>query len=121
MKNIKNFKKIHYYSGNGKITDKEAYDLGICTDPINGDYETLEEMAYQTAYDISHDWIKEEPEWKDVEEGYKRGVEDGIKYVISIIENKIKKYSNDADEYDVIAQRKYSLELILEEINKNIN
>lgn len=29
--------------------------------------DTIEEYAYQCAYDISNDWAKETPEWKDVQ------------------------------------------------------
>ena len=82
MKDIKNFKKIHYYSGNKELTNEEAHAIGVCVDPVNGDYWTLEERAYQAAYDISNDWAKENPEWSDVEEGFRRGVKEALEYVL---------------------------------------
>lgn len=82
MKNIKNFKKIHYYSGDKELTNEEAHSLGVCVDPVNGDYWTLEERAYQATYDISNDWAKENPEWSDVEEGFRRGVKEALEYVL---------------------------------------
>jgi len=120
MKNIKNFKRIHYYSGNRELTNEEAHSLGICVDPVNGDYNSLEERAYQAAYDISNDWAKETPDWKDVEEGFRRGVSEGIEFVKRIIEDKIDSYSDDPGGSDAIAHRKYALEIILDKINKEI-
>ncbi len=35
--------------------------------------ENLEEFSYQTAYDLSNDWIKETPTWHDVEMACKLG------------------------------------------------
>lgn len=82
MKNINNFKKIHYYSGNKELTNEEAHLLGVCADTINGDYWTLQERAYQAAYDISNDWSKENPDWNDVQEGFIRGVKEALEYVL---------------------------------------
>lgn len=90
MENIEKFHKIHYYSDKKELTDAEAYKLGLCVDPVNGDYESLEERAYQAAYDISNDWAKELPEWKDVQEGYMKGVEEGIEYAKEEQNKKIK-------------------------------
>ena len=72
MKNINNFKKIHYYSGNKELSNEEAHSLGVCADTVNGDYWTLQERAYQAAYDISNDWSKENPDWNDVQESDRR-------------------------------------------------
>ena len=65
----KKFKKVRYYGQNGELSDEEVKKLGLPTD----DYTTLDECAYQCAYDISNDWIKDNPTWDDVEEAYKRG------------------------------------------------
>jgi len=35
--------------------------------------DTLDEFAYQCAYDLSNDWAKETPEWKDVKTACKLG------------------------------------------------
>ena len=37
--------------------------------------DTLDEFAYQCAYDLSNDWAKETPEWKDVETACKLGAQ----------------------------------------------
>ncbi len=39
------------------------------------DRETLDEYAYQVAYDLSNDWMKETPTWNDVETACKLGAE----------------------------------------------
>lgn len=120
MKDIKNFKKIHYYSGDKELTNEEAHAIGVCVDPINGDYWTSEERAYQAAYDISNDWAKETPDWDDVQEGFRKGIKEGIDFIINIIEDKIDSYADDPGGSDAIAQRKYALEIILDKINKEI-
>ena len=35
--------------------------------------ETLDDFAYQVAYDLSNDWMKETPDWNDVETSCKLG------------------------------------------------
>lgn len=87
MNNIEKFKKIHYFSENKELTNEEVHQLGICIDPVNGDYQSLEERAYQAAYDISNDWVKETPEWKDVEDGFKRGVKEALEYVKELVDS----------------------------------
>lgn len=37
--------------------------------------DTLDEFAYQCAYDLSNDWAKETPEWKDVKTACKLGAQ----------------------------------------------
>ena len=37
--------------------------------------DTLDEFAYQCAYDLSNDWAKENPEWKDVKTACKLGAQ----------------------------------------------
>jgi len=37
--------------------------------------DTLDEFAYQCAYDLSNDWAKEAPEWKDVKTACKLGAQ----------------------------------------------
>ena len=37
------------------------------------DRETLDEYAYQVAYDLSNDWMRETPTWDDVETAVKLG------------------------------------------------
>lgn len=36
----------------------------------------LDEAAYQCAYDLSDDWLKETPTWEDVEKAFKEGYKD---------------------------------------------
>lgn len=66
---IEKFKKIRYYGAEGELSDERARELGL----LVNDYMTLDECAYQCAYDISNDWVKDNPTWDDVEEAYKRG------------------------------------------------
>jgi hypothetical protein len=77
MKNIEKFRKVRFYQGNRELTKEELIPLGLANDV----YETLEERAYQAAYDISNDLAKETPEWSDVEEGFRKGVSEGIEYM----------------------------------------
>ena len=72
------FKKVECYGSNGKLSDEEQAKLGV--GPI---WMTVDECAYQCAYDLSNDWVKDNPTWDDVEAAYKKGVEDGIKYANS--------------------------------------
>ena len=82
MKDIEKFKPLYYYKNIGeKLTTEEAKKLEL--EPEH--YLSLEECAYQAAYDISNDLAKEVPEWKDVQEGYRRGVEDGIAYAERVL------------------------------------
>ena len=37
--------------------------------------DTLDEYAYQCAYDLSNDWAKETPDWHDVKTACKLGAE----------------------------------------------
>lgn len=83
MEDIKNFKLIRYYTSNGtELTPEERHKLGY-----DGNcWWSLEERAYNAAYDISNDWAKEAPEWSDVEEGFRRGVKEGIEYCNDMLE-----------------------------------
>ena len=77
MTDIEKFKKLHYYGSDGeKVSDKDLERIGLTSD----NYLSLEESAYQTAYDLSNDWART-PEWEDVKTAYKQGVEDGINYI----------------------------------------
>ena len=88
MKDIEKFKPLYYYKNVGeKLTPEEAKKLGL--EPEF--YLSLEECAYQVAYDISNDWTKEVPEWKDVQEGYRRGAEDGIAYAERVLTDVFKR------------------------------
>ena len=88
MENIKEFKKTHYYGADGKeLSPDQVEKCGL--DP--NDYMTLDECAYQAAYDISNDWAKKVPEWKDVEEAYRRGSEDGINYAERVLTDLFKR------------------------------
>jgi len=78
MKNIKDFKKVRYYSGDRELTNEERKKIGLDGDS----FWSLDERAYQSAYDISNDWAKEVPEWSDVEESFRRGVKEAFEYVI---------------------------------------
>ena len=118
MKNIKKFKKDRFYSGTRELTIEERIPLGL-----GGDiWQSLEDRAYQAAYDISKDWAKEDPDWNDVEEGFKKGVKEGIDFIKNVIQNRIDSYKRDPNK-DIlsIAQRRYSLELILDRIDEAIN
>ena len=108
MKDIKDFKKVHYYSGEKELTDAEAHNLGICVDPVNGDYDSLDERAYQAAYDISNDWAKEVPDWNDVKNAFKRGVKETLEYVLA-------KYDKCEAGSDRIAELMWEFEDILKE------
>lgn len=37
--------------------------------------DTIEEYAYQVAYDLSNNWVRDYPEWKDIETACKLGAE----------------------------------------------
>lgn len=77
MTDIEKFKKLYYYGCDGeKVSDKDLERIGLSPD----NYLSLEESAYQTAYDLSNDWART-PDWVDVETAYKQGVEDGINYI----------------------------------------
>ena len=82
LNNIENFKKVKYYQGKRELTEEEVKDLGM-TSP---DYMSLDECAYQTAYDLSEDWSKK-LNWDLVQEAYKKGVEDGLKYIKRIVDS----------------------------------
>lgn len=68
------FKKIHYYSQDGEISDEKARELGLLVD----DYMTLDECAYQCAYDMSNDWATDTPTWADVKKAYAKGAMDAF-------------------------------------------
>lgn len=89
MKNIEKFKKIHYYNSEGELSKEEVIKAGMDPD----DYWTSEERAYQAAYDISNDWAKENPEWSDVEEGFRRGVKESLEYIKHTLQEQIKFYN----------------------------
>lgn len=108
MRDIKDFRKIHYYNSNGELTLEEAHKLGVCVDSVNGDYDCLDERAYQCAYDISHDWAKEVPDWNDVKNAFKRGVKETLEYVLE-------KYYNCDSGSDRIAELMWEFEDILKE------
>ena len=118
MKNIKKFKKDRFYSGTRELTMEERIPLGLGSDT----WQSLEDRAYQAAYDISEDWAKEDPDWNDVEEGFKKGVKEGIDFIKNVIQNRIDRYKKDPNK-DIlsIAERRYSLELILDRIDEAIN
>lgn len=117
MNNIKDFRKVIVYDGKGrKLTKEELKPLGL-----DGDvYESLDERAYQAAYDISNDWEKESPEWKDVEEGFKRGVKEGIEYVNARVMEQIEFYKQFSD-IPAVEHRIQELENINSFINGILN
>jgi len=82
--NIEKFKNFHLYNSDGMLSEEDCKKIGLPFD----NWESLDDCAYRAAYDISEDWSKEVPEWKDVQEGYKMGVEDGINYIINILKEK---------------------------------
>ena len=72
------FQKIRIYGENGELSDAEAEKLGLGTNQ----YKTLDECGYQCAYDLSNDWIKETPDWDDVEKAYKLGAKEALKWAM---------------------------------------
>lgn len=76
MTDIEKFKKVKCFSGDRELTPEELEKLGLPKE----DWMSLEECAYQCAYDISEDWAKDNPTWDDIKEAYRRGVADGIDY-----------------------------------------
>ena len=76
MENIEKFKKLHYYGPEGEMAKEELEDIGLTSDA----YLSLNECAYQCAYDLSNDWLNT-PDWQDVQEAYKMGVKDAINYI----------------------------------------
>ena len=73
---LEKFKKDRVFGPNGELTEEEIRKLGMNPDS----YQSLDECAYQCAYDLSNDWAREIPTWEDVQEAYKMGVKDGIEY-----------------------------------------
>lgn len=79
MENIEKFKRLYYFNGDGKkLSNEEVEKLGLNPEY----YESLEETAYQTAYDLTEDWSKE-PDTAMLQEAYKKGVDDGMQYVLN--------------------------------------
>jgi len=88
MEDIKDFKQLHYYGNGGKeLTREEIKKIGLEPKP----YLSLDECAYQAAYDLSNDWAKDNPDWGDVKEAYRRGANDGIKYAERVFTDLFKK------------------------------
>lgn len=88
MDNIKDFKRLHYYGQDGKeLTPEEIKRMGMEPEPCM----SLEESAYQCAYDLSNDWAVETPTWEDVKAAYKKGAEDGIKCAERVLTDLFKK------------------------------
>lgn len=116
MKNIEKFKKLRCYSldDGRELSEEKIISFGLNPDT----WVSLEDRAYQAAYDISNDWIKDEPNWEDVREGFRKGVEEGIDFVKNIIQEKINKFK----EHDApaISQNQITLENLLKEINEKI-
>jgi len=83
LTNIEKFKNFHLYTDKGLIPKEKCEEMGLSFD----NWETLEQCAQRAAYDISEDWSRE-PSWSDIEEGYKRGAEDGINYIVNILKEK---------------------------------
>lgn len=81
LENIEHFKRLHYYGPDGELTPEKAESLGLEPEP----YNSLWEQAYQVKYDLSEDWAKEVPDWDDVKESYMIGVEDGLEFILDII------------------------------------
>ena len=68
IENIEKFRLVRYFGQNGELSPEEIEKLGFPKE----DYMTLSECAYQCAYDISNDWIRDTPNWDDVQDAYKR-------------------------------------------------
>ena len=77
MENILKFKKVRVFGSKGELSKEEIEKLGLPTD----EYFSLDECAYQCAYDMSEDWLIDNPTWNDIQEAYKKGVEDALKYI----------------------------------------
>ena len=101
MTDIEKFKKLYYYGSDGeKVSDKDLERIGLSPD----NYISLEESAYQTAYDLSNDWIRT-PDWDDVKTAYKQGVVDGINYIannlLDLSDRTMKVIENEKDKENV--------------------
>ena len=80
MEFLEKFKAIHCYDANGNMmTQEELEPLGLAGEF----YESLDESAYDSAYIISNDWAKDNPDWNDVKTAYKYGALDSA---ISLLE-----------------------------------
>lgn len=77
MYDIEKFKKRPTYANGVEISDEELKKKYGMTP----NYQTLNEAAYQCAYDLSEDWAIDNPTWEDVEAAYKMGAEDGMEYI----------------------------------------
>lgn len=116
MKNIEKFKIDRFYYPDGReLTMEERIPLGLSNDT----WQSLEDRAYQAAYDISNDWAKEVPDWSDVQEGFRRGVKEGIEYIKSTLEDQIKFY-NKHNDISAVNHRIEELENILSFINETL-
>ena len=69
----KELKKIEQKSTNENLTDvgHEYYSKLLSND----DSDNIDEYAYQCAYCMSHDWMKETATWEDVQKAVKLGAE----------------------------------------------
>lgn len=57
-------------------TTLEMYIDSLQEEPVSKDLEeALEDYAYQVAYDLSNDWLKENATWDDVETAVKLGAQ----------------------------------------------
>lgn len=52
---------------------------------------TKEELAYQCAYDMSDDWLVDNPTWKDVEKAYLKGFQDACERAYKHFKKHMKK------------------------------
>ena len=79
MENIEKFKRLYYFNDDGrKLSNEEVEKLGLNPEY----YESLEETAYRAAYDLTEDWSKE-PDATMLQQAYKKGVDDGMQYVLN--------------------------------------
>jgi hypothetical protein len=76
IENIEKFRLVRYFGQNGELSQEEIEKLGFPKE----DYMTLNECAYQCACNISNDWIRDTPNWDDVQDAYKRGVLEAKEY-----------------------------------------
>lgn len=77
MYDIDNFKKRPTYANGVELTDEELWKKYGMTPNV----QTLNEAAYQRAYDLSEDWAIDTPTWDMIQEAYKMGAQDGMDYI----------------------------------------
>lgn len=76
---FKHVKDSNFESDSGAfyyLKDLLDYIDSLQEEPVSNDLKVaLEDYAYQVAYDLSHDWLKENATWDEVETAVKLGAQ----------------------------------------------